>query len=46
MSAVVPSVKVLALSDVKLCLDSVINIMQCFPHLQNLYIKVADSLDH
>ncbi|XP_066398496.1 F-box/LRR-repeat protein At1g55660-like [Miscanthus floridulus] len=41
MSAVVRSVKVLALCDAKLCLDAVLNLMQCFPHLQKLYIKIT-----
>ncbi|XP_066398495.1 putative F-box/LRR-repeat protein At3g28410 [Miscanthus floridulus] len=39
--AVVSSVKVLALYDVKLCLDAVINLLQCFPHLQKLYINLS-----
>jgi hypothetical protein len=38
---VVSSVKVLALYDVKLCLHAVINLLQCFPHLQKLYIEVS-----
>jgi len=41
MLNVVESVKV-SLSDVKLCLDVVINLLKCFnfPHLEKLYIKV------
>jgi hypothetical protein len=41
MTAVVSSVKVLALSNVKLCLNAVINLMKCFPHLDKLYIQVT-----
>jgi hypothetical protein len=41
MTAVVSSVKLLALSNVKLCANVVINIMKCFPHLEKLYIKVT-----
>ena len=40
MMNVVDSVKVLSLSGVKLCLDEVINLLKCFPHLEKLYIKV------
>ena len=40
MMNVVDSVKVLSLSGVKLCLDVVINLLKCFPHLEKLYIKV------
>jgi hypothetical protein len=39
--AVVSSVKVLALYDVKLSLDAVINLLQCFPHLQKSYIDLS-----
>jgi hypothetical protein len=43
--AVVPQhVKVLALSGVKPCLDAVIDLMKCFPHLEKLYIKVTPTL--
>ncbi|XP_021308221.1 putative F-box/LRR-repeat protein At3g18150 [Sorghum bicolor] len=38
---VVSSVKVLALFDIKLCVDAVINLLQCFPHLQKLYIQIT-----
>ncbi|KXG21358.1 F-box/FBD/LRR-repeat protein At3g26920 isoform X1 [Sorghum bicolor] len=41
MTAVVSSVKVLALSNVKLCLNAVINLMKCFPHLDKLYIQIT-----
>ncbi|XP_066391701.1 uncharacterized protein [Miscanthus floridulus] len=40
MSVVVSSVKVLALYDVNLCLDALINLFKCFPHLQKLYIEI------
>ena len=39
--AVVSSVRVLAFHDVKLCLDAVNNVLQCFPHLQKLYTEVS-----
>ena len=35
--------KVLALSDVKLFLDPIINLTKCFPHLETLYIKVTSA---
>jgi hypothetical protein len=41
MTAMLPSVRVLSLSDVKLCLDAGINLVKCFPHLERLYIKVT-----
>ena len=44
MTAVLPSVKVLSLSDVKVCLDEAINLVKCFPHLERLYVKVTPSL--
>ncbi|CAD6227016.1 unnamed protein product [Miscanthus lutarioriparius] len=40
MSVVVSSVKVLAIYDVNLCLDALINLLKCFPHLQKLYIEI------
>ncbi|XP_066368749.1 putative FBD-associated F-box protein At5g38570 [Miscanthus floridulus] len=40
MTAVVSSVKVLALSNVKLCPNMVLNLMKCFPHLEKLYIQI------
>lgn len=40
MAAVVRSVKVLCLSGVNLCLDVFINLMKCFPNLEELSIKV------
>jgi len=41
MTAVVSSVKVLAISNMKLRLNVVINLMKCFPHLEKLYIQVT-----
>ncbi|XP_066398497.1 putative F-box protein At3g44060 [Miscanthus floridulus] len=38
--AVVSGVKILALHDVQLCPDAVINLLQRFPHLQKLYIEL------
>jgi len=45
MMNVVDSVKVLSLSDVKLCLDVVINLLKCFPHLEKLYFKVNPCVE-
>ncbi|XP_066383447.1 uncharacterized protein, partial [Miscanthus floridulus] len=39
MTVVLPSVRVLSLSDVKLCLDAAVNLVKCFPRLERLYIK-------
>ncbi|RLM84878.1 hypothetical protein C2845_PM04G00030 [Panicum miliaceum] len=41
LTAMVSSVKVLAIPDVKLRLDAVINLMKCFPSLEKLYIKTG-----
>jgi len=41
MTAVLPSVKVLSLSGLKICLDAAINLVKRFPHLERLYIKVT-----
>ena len=41
MTAVLPSVRVFSLSDVKLCLDAAVNLVKCFPRLEKLYIKVT-----
>ncbi|XP_034579036.2 putative F-box/LRR-repeat protein At4g15060 [Setaria viridis] len=41
LTTVVPSVRVLALSHMKPCLDVVINLMKCFPHLENLHMKIT-----
>ena len=41
MTAVLPSVRVFSLSDVKLCLDAAVNLVKCFPRLERLYIKVT-----
>ncbi|XP_025828677.1 putative F-box/FBD/LRR-repeat protein At1g78760 [Panicum hallii] len=41
LTAVVPSVKVLALSYVKPCSDTAVNLIKCFPHLEKLYIKIT-----
>jgi hypothetical protein len=41
MTAVVSSVKVLAISNMKLRLNVVINLMKCFPHLEKFYIQVT-----
>jgi len=43
MMNVVPNVKVLALSEVRLSLDAVIDTVKLFPHLEKLYIKVTPS---
>ena len=40
MTTVVHSVKVIALSDIKLSLDAVIDLLKCFPNLEKLYIEV------
>jgi hypothetical protein len=37
---VVQSVKILALDMQNLCLDTVIELMKCFPFLEKLYIEV------
>ncbi|KAG0517044.1 hypothetical protein BDA96_09G054300 [Sorghum bicolor] len=39
-AVVVSSLKVLAISNVKLCPGMVINLMKCFPHLEKLYIQI------
>ena len=38
------TVKILALNMSFLCLDSVINLMRCFPCLEKLYMKVINSV--
>lgn len=43
---VAPSVKILALLNMQISLDVVINFMKCFPCLEKLYIKVTKSLLH
>jgi len=40
MTIVVHSLKIPALSDAKLSLDAVIDLLKCFPHMEKLYIKV------
>ncbi|CAO1939937.1 unnamed protein product [Urochloa humidicola] len=45
LTAVVPSVRVLALSRMRPCLDAVINLMKCFPHLENLHIEIRNVGD-
>ena len=40
VTIVVHSLKVLALSDAKLSLDAVIDLLKCFPNLEKLYIEV------
>ncbi|CAN6212931.1 unnamed protein product [Urochloa humidicola] len=42
LTTVVHSVEVLALSDVPLSLDAVIDLIQCFPCLEKLYIQTID----
>ncbi|CAL5052244.1 unnamed protein product [Urochloa decumbens] len=37
------SIKSLAIANDKLDLELVINLMQCFPHLENLYIKMSNK---
>lgn len=46
MATVVHSVKVLALVNMHLSLDVVVNIMDCFPFLETLHIKVTTSALH
>ena len=41
LTAMVSSVKILAIPDVQLRLDAVINLLKCFPSLEKLYIKVT-----
>ncbi|CAL5077809.1 unnamed protein product [Urochloa decumbens] len=41
LTAVVQSVRVLALPRMKPCLDAVINLMKCFPHLEKLHIEIT-----
>ncbi|CAL5091919.1 unnamed protein product [Urochloa decumbens] len=41
LTAVVPSLRVLALSFIKPCLDTVINLMKCFPYLETLHIEIT-----
>ncbi|KAK8458826.1 hypothetical protein SEVIR_2G015333v4 [Setaria viridis] len=43
LTTVVPSVRVLALSHMKPCLDVVINLMKCFPHLENLHMEITND---
>ncbi|XP_066395707.1 uncharacterized protein [Miscanthus floridulus] len=43
MTTVVHSVKVLALSDVKLSLVAIIDLLKCFPCLEKLYIKATSG---
>jgi hypothetical protein len=40
-TTVVPSVRVLALSDMESSLDVVINLIKCFPYLEILHMEVA-----
>ncbi|KAG0542440.1 hypothetical protein BDA96_02G104300 [Sorghum bicolor] len=42
-TTVLPSVKVLALTHIRLSLDEVIAFMRCFPCLENMYIKISTA---
>jgi hypothetical protein len=41
LTTVVPSLRVLALSDMESSLDVVINLIKCFPYLEILHMEVA-----
>nr|CAB3455532.1 unnamed protein product [Digitaria exilis] len=40
MTTVVPSVRVLALTQMNPCFDAIVNLIKCFPRLEELYIEV------